>query len=266
MRSRRRSARINFWMVVLAVVLAGTLSVGAQVSENIVEIPVVSSTDDVQLNGELGYEILNASFTRLSFSGEECIGFHGGLFTKRTDRVLYVALVVELDRDLRDVEAFVAFDTSGDGQLYNRGDDICIVQVDASQGIAVRDGVDYAYEALYHFVQDITIGGTDDVIAAAKLTDRALVAEFMRPLNSGDQRGMDGDLSTGEPILFGVGLTGTGSAIEAVPADRVRTAAGAAAGRSRDLRRMGTRGARVPRRSLPAGGDRHSGHQLQRRP
>jgi len=216
MRSWRSFPGINLWMVVLVVILGCAWSLGAKVSENLVRIPVVSSTDDVWLNGELGYEVLNASFTPLFFPGEECSGFRGGLFTKRTDRVLYVALYVELDRDLRNVEAFVAFDTSGDGQLYTRGDDICIVQVDASQGVSLREGVDYAYRGLYSFVQDTTLGGTDDVIAAATLSDRVLVAEFMRPLDSGDRLGMDGDLSSGEPILLGVGFTGTGSAIEAV--------------------------------------------------
>ena len=214
MRDYRKFLRISLRTLVLFPVLAGVWSVEAQVSENVIEIPVVSSTADVRLDGELGYDVLNASFTPLFFPGEECLGFRGGLFAKRTDTVLYVALYVELDRDLQDLEAFVAFDTSGDSQLFNRGDDISIVQVDLSQGVPMRDGIDFAYEGTYYFVQDTTLGGSDDAVAAATLTDRILVAEFLRPLDSGDERGMDGDLSTDEPVLISVGFTGSGSWIE----------------------------------------------------
>ena len=216
MRSRWLFRRSRFWVVGLVAILAVGYGVGAQVVENLVPIPLVSSIDDAWVDGELGTEVLDASFTRLLFAGEECIGFRGGLFAKRTEQVLYMALVVELDRDLRDVEAFAALDASGDGQLYNRGDDIWIVQVDASQGLPLQEGVDYAYPALYSYVQDVTLGGTEDVAAAATLSDRVLVAEFLRPLDSGDRLGMDGDLSSGETIYVGVGFTGTGSAIEAI--------------------------------------------------
>lgn len=180
--------------------------------------PFGSLIDDQSLDGMIGPEWFDAIFV---FEGIELVTddslnrFPATVYLKHDGEFMHIAMVVEIGMDLEVLEAFVVFDTNGNGILFDRGDDLANLVLEESNGEPVWSGVDFLYITDLEFAPDPDFGGTEDVIAAATFIDGFLTAEFKRPLDSGDRFGNDPELAPGDEMLISIGFYGIGSELEA---------------------------------------------------
>lgn len=126
--------------------------------------------------------------------------FHTDLLQKNDGRNLYIAMEIKTNRRYHKFEGFVFFD-NGDRAYYTVGDDI--ISVIAKDGKLVE--ADYYYRGRYNFRLDKQIGGVNNAFGAGKYDTkrRVYVFEFMRELNSGDNK--DVNLNPGDVVTVAYG-------------------------------------------------------------
>lgn len=177
-----------------------------------VVIPLGYPIADEDLDGFIGPEWADSIFSEIELATDDGqLRFPATLYLKHDGTFQYLGIRVEPDRPLTDIEVFVATDVSGNGGLYDTGDDLVALWVKGSNGKLVSQGIDFAYGANWQFAPDTDFGGTEDAKAAAKFTDGVLSAEFCRPLDSGDRLGNDPRFEPGDEVEIGIGVAAAGS-------------------------------------------------------
>lgn len=184
-------------------------------AEGILTVPIGSPISYRSIDGNIGLEYNDAEFIDVELIAEDGSIFPAILFVKHDVEYLYIGMQTSIGLPLGDLEAFIAFDSNGNGLLFDRGDDIADLLVEMSQGRPVTQDVDFLYPTAFEFHFDTDFGGFDDVVAAATLQDGVFTAEFKRPLDSGDLLGNDPCLNLDDEILIGIGFYGVGPEIEA---------------------------------------------------
>ncbi len=188
----------------LVLILCGITLFGASASAQIpITLPLLGvepeaeigggaplSMDD--LDGVIGPEWADSSVQTMHLGR-----YSATIYQKRDGTYLYLAMVIDTNRNFpRGFEAFLIFD-NGDGRDYDRGDDMLLVQENDGE---VEDA-DYYYMDLYDYRLDRRTGGRNNAYGAGRYdeTTRQHVFEFMKELESGDPR--DEQLCTGCNVL-----------------------------------------------------------------
>lgn len=191
---RRRQA--GGWAVVIALLCAGiSLPLAAQIpfvipvlGQTEMDIPGGTSMVMEDLDGVIGPEWSDSLRTTMRLGK-----YSATVYQKRDQTHLFLAMVIETNRRFsRGFEAFLIID-DGDGQDYERGDDMMLVQ---AGGHAPEDA-DYYYRDLYDYRLDQRSAGRTNAYGIGVYDEAAAhyVFEFMRELESGDPR--DRPLCTG---------------------------------------------------------------------
>lgn len=177
-----------------------------------VVIPFGYPIADEDLDGSIGVEWSGSIFSEIEMATDDgLLRFPATLYMKHDGTFLYIGVRLQTDMPLTDIEVFVATDVSGNGELYDMGDNLDDLWVAESDGELVSHGIDRAYGRDRQFAPDTDFGGTEDAKAAAKFTDGVLSAEFCRPLDSGDRLGNDPRFELGDEVEIGIGVAAAGS-------------------------------------------------------